>query len=100
MKQTDRASEPPSCLQPPVFMIGRDSSGHWVVQEPGGTRGGLFVNCGEALKFVKNENSAVRPHAVVWVGGILELNASFASAVRSDQQPADNTFSFRQRRVD
>ena len=98
MKQTDRASEPPSCLQPPVFMIGRDSSGHWVVQEPGGTRGGLFVSRGEALKFVKNEN-AVHLHAVVWVGGILELNASFAPAVRSDQQPADNTFSFRQRRV-
>jgi hypothetical protein len=79
-------------------MIGRDSRGHWVVQEPGGMLGGLFVNCSEALKFVKNANAAVRPHAVVWVSGILELNASFAPAVRSDQQPADNTFSFRQRR--
>ncbi len=98
MKQTDKASEPPSCLQPRIFLIGRDSRGHWVAQEPSGTRGGLFVSRGEALKFVKNEN-AVHLHAVVWASGILELNAGIAPAVRPDQRPADDTFSFRQRRV-
>ena len=97
MKQTDETSEPPSCLQPPVFMIGRDSRGYWVAQEPSGTRGGLFVNRGEALKFVKNEN-AVHPHAIVWISGILELNTGFAP-VRSGQQPADGAFSVRQRQV-
>lgn len=90
MKQTDKASEPPSCLQPPVFMIGRDSNGHWVAQEPSGTRGGLFVNRGEALKFVKSEN-AVHPHAVVWVNGILELNTGVAPVI-FDQEFVDNAF--------
>ena len=90
MKQTDKASEPPSCLQSPVFMIGRDSRGCWVAQEPSGTRGGLFVNRGEALKFVKSEN-AVRPHAVVWVSGNLELNTGVAP-VTFDQKFVDNAY--------
>jgi hypothetical protein len=76
-------------------MIGRDSRGHWVAQEPSGTRGGLFVNRGEALKFVKNEN-AVHPHAVVLVSGILELDTGVA-AVISDRKSVDNAF--RHRRV-
>jgi len=90
MKQTDKASEPPLCLQPPVFMIGRDSRGHWVAHEPSGRRGGLFVNRGEALKFVKTEN-AVHPHAVVWVSDILELDTGVA-AVIYDQKFVDNAF--------
>ncbi len=98
MKQSDKASEPPSCLHPPVFMLGRDSRGHWVAQEPSGTRGGLFVNRGEALKFVKSESS-VHPHAIVWVSGILELNTGFAPAVRSERKFADSSFSLRKRYI-
>jgi hypothetical protein len=98
MKQTEKAPEPPSRFRPPVFMIGQDSRGHWVAQEPSGTRGGLFVSRGEALKFAKSEGDA-HPHAIVWVSENLELNTGFAPAVRSDRQPADNSFSLRQRQV-
>ena len=78
MKQTEKAAEPPSCLQPPIFMIGRDSRGNWVAQEQSGARGGLFVDRAGALKFAKFE-SGNHPRAVVWVSGILELNTSAAA---------------------
>jgi hypothetical protein len=54
-------------------MIGRDSQGHWVVQDQSGLHGGLFVNRAQALKFALFENGH-RPQAVVMVPGILELN--------------------------
>lgn len=98
MKLTDKASEPPSCLQPSVFMIGQDCRGHWVAQESGGTRGGLFVSRGEALKFAKSEGD-VHLHAIVWVSGTLELNIGFASTGRLDPQASDKSFSFPHRRV-
>ena len=43
-------AEPPSCLRPPIFLIGQDSRGNWVARDQSGTRGGLFVNCTEALR--------------------------------------------------
>jgi hypothetical protein len=58
----------------------------------------LFVNRGEALKFIKSEGGT-RPHAIVWVSGILELNTGFAPTARSNQRPADGRFSFSQRRI-
>jgi hypothetical protein len=95
MEKAERVSEPPSCLLPPIFMIGRDSRGNWVAREQNGVCGGLFVNRAEALKFAKFE-SGDRPHAVVMVGGILELDTSSAAArVDALQQPGD----LRQRRA-
>jgi hypothetical protein len=47
-------SEPPSCLQP-VFMVGQDSRGNWVVRDQGGLRGGLFVGRAEALRYVRSK---------------------------------------------
>lgn len=96
MKQTDKASEPPSCLQPPIFMIGRDSRGNWVAQEQSGARGGLFVDRAGALKFAKSENGN-HPHAVVWVSGILELDTGPSSSVVSERRQDSN--SVRLRRV-
>lgn len=78
MEKAEPAAEPPSCLQPPIFMIGRDSKGHWVAQEKSGARGGLFINRAQALKFAKFE-SGDRPHAVVMISGILELDTSPAT---------------------
>lgn len=69
-----------------------------MAQEPSGTRGGLFVNRGEALKFAKSEGGP-HPHAIVWVSGILELNTGFAPTARSNQQPAHGRFSFSQQRI-
>jgi hypothetical protein len=82
MKQDEKAAEPPSCLRPPIFMIGRDSRGNWVAQEQSGMRGGLFIDRAGAMKFAKFE-SGNDPHAVVWVNGILELNTSAAAAISS-----------------
>lgn len=71
-----RHTEPPSpslCSQTPLFLIGRDRGGRWVVRDLHGLRGGLFVDRKEALKYALFENGN-RPHAVVMVPGILELN--------------------------
>ncbi|MGB6536550.1 MAG: hypothetical protein WBF58_11385 [Xanthobacteraceae bacterium] len=76
-----------SCLHPPIFMIGRDSRGNWVAQEQSGARGGFFVDRGGAIKFAKSENGN-RPHAIVWVRGILELKVGVAAIF--DQTRVDN----------
>ena len=66
--------EPPSIqFNPSLFMIGRDSQGHWVVQDQRGLHGGLFVDRTQALKFALFENGN-RPQAVVMVPEVLELN--------------------------
>jgi len=88
MDNTEKAAEPPSCLQPPIFMIGQDSKGNWVAQERNGVCGGLFVDRAGALKFAKSE-SGKYPHAVVWVSGVLELDISRALAIAAEQRSAD-----------
>ncbi len=72
MKEVQQA-EPPSLLRPPLFMIGQDQRGNWVVQDQRGTAGGLFVTRDAALQYVRAENG-YRPRAVVMVSGILELD--------------------------
>jgi hypothetical protein len=69
-------AEPPSPQSLPhssLFRIGKDSHGHWVVQDQEGLRGGLFVDRAEALKFAMFENGN-RPQAVIMVPGVLELD--------------------------
>ena len=70
-----KQAEPPSCLRPPLFMMGQDSRGNWVVQDQSAARGGLFVDRAEALRYVRSENGS-RPQAVVMVSGVLELDMS------------------------
>lgn len=88
MKKAEQASEPPSCLLPPIFMVGRDRGGHWVAQGKDGLRGGLFINRAEALKYAKFE-SGDYPHAVVMVSGTLELDTSCTTARANALQRAD-----------
>jgi hypothetical protein len=67
--------EPPSaqCSAPsPLFRVGKDSHGHWVVQDQKGLRGGIFVDRAEALKFAMFENGN-SPQAVIMVPGIFDL---------------------------
>jgi hypothetical protein len=71
--------------QAPWFLVGRDSRGNWVVQDPRGIRGGLFVNRDQALRFVRAENGN-RPGEFVMVGGVLELDVSKASATADSHQ--------------
>jgi hypothetical protein len=68
--------KPPSSTsrsRSPLFQIGRDSHGNWVVQDQRGLCGGLFVNRAEALKFALFENGN-RPQAVIMIPDVLELN--------------------------
>ena len=90
----DNDAEPPSCVKPPLFMIGKNSRGNWVVQDQNGVRGGLFVDRAEALRYVRFENGN-QPQAVVAVPGVLELDLSRKSMTAA--QSADNTT--RERRV-
>ena len=69
----DQQSEPPSWFRPPVFMVGQDGRGNWVVQDQKGMRGGLFVNREAALRYVRSENG-FKPQAVVVVSGGIELD--------------------------
>jgi hypothetical protein len=69
-------SKPPSASprsRSPLFFIGRNSCGNWVVQDQHHVCGGLFVDRTQALKFALFENGN-RPQAVVMVPGILELD--------------------------
>ena len=88
----NEAEEPPSCLRPPIFMIGQDSRGSWVVAEKGGLRGGLFVDRAQALRYICSEHGN-RPHAFVTVTGVLELNisqpATVAVMARQHRLPTD-----------
>jgi len=84
MKQREE-TEPPSSLQTPWFRVGRDSRGNWVVQDPRGVRGGLFVDRDQALRFVRAENGN-RPGGFVMAGGVLELDMSEASATADSRQ--------------
>jgi hypothetical protein len=68
-----KQAEPPSWLRPPLFMLGQNLRGNWVVQQRNGTRGGLFVDREAALRFIRAE-TGYRPQAVVMVSAILELD--------------------------
>jgi hypothetical protein len=54
------------------FLLGRNRAGQWVVQDPSGMWGGIFVDRSAALKFAMSENG--RPQAVVMVPHPLELD--------------------------
>ena len=82
-------AEPPSLRssEPPLFLIGKDSHGNWVVQDQSGLHGGLFVDRAEALKFAMFENGN-RPQAVIVVPGVLELDMN--AKPRAGQRSASN----------
>jgi hypothetical protein len=73
--------EPPNSnsLSRSLFLIGRNSRGQWVVRNQCGTRGGLFIDRAQALKFAMFENGH-RPQAVIMVPGVLELDINNAMA--------------------
>jgi hypothetical protein len=67
-----------------LLFIGTDSRGNWVVRDPAGLCGGLFVNRSEALHFAMLENGR-SPQAVIMVPGILEFSIGGpAKAVAKD----------------
>jgi hypothetical protein len=71
----EQQSEPPSWFRPPLFMVGQDRRGNWVVQDRKGMRGGLFVNREAAMRYVRSENG-FKPQTVVMVSGDFELDVN------------------------
>jgi hypothetical protein len=84
MKQAKQA-EPPSWFRPPVFTVGQNRRGNWVVRDQKGVCGGLFVSRDAALRFVRAENG-YRPQAVVMVSGNLELDMTGSAGTVSRHQ--------------
>jgi hypothetical protein len=62
---------------PAPFLIGRNSRGNWVVQDPDGLHGGLFVDRVQALKYAMSGDSR-GPRAVVMMPDGLELDLSIS----------------------
>jgi hypothetical protein len=71
-----KSDDPPS--RSPLFFIGRNRHGCWVLRDQSGARGGLFVSLAEAYRFALFE-SGNRPQAIVEVPGFLELELSGTS---------------------
>jgi hypothetical protein len=63
-----------------LFLVGRNSRGNWVVQDPAGLHGGLFVDRVHALKYAMS-GTANRPRAVIMVPDVLELDLSASPSV-------------------
>jgi len=63
-----------------ILLLGRNSRGHWVVQDQRHQCGGIFFNRADAIKFALFENRN-RPRAVIIVPGILELDMSGETGV-------------------
>ena len=68
MKAKRLHAQEPIRSENPIFLIGKNSSGNWVV-----LCGGLFIGQAAALKFALTENGN-RPEAVWVVPGVLELD--------------------------
>ena len=71
-------SAPPSAedgTAPHIFLVGRNSRGHWVAQDERGLRGGFFVDRSKAIRFAMDETGR-RPQAIRLVTGVLELDLS------------------------
>lgn len=84
MKQ-EQSAEPPSCPQAPLLMVGQDSHGNWVVRDQSGSRGGLFVDRLDALRYVRSENGN-RTQVYVAVSGTFELEMTLAPDTGALQQ--------------
>jgi hypothetical protein len=67
-------------------MVGQDSHGNWVVQDQDRTRGGLFVDRADALRFVRAEN-ANRTQAYIAVSGVFELDMARRAASARQRIP-------------
>ena len=68
-----KPTKPSSSSRASLLLIGQNSRENWVVRDQRGLRGGLFVDRAEALRFAMFENGN-RPHAVIMVPGIFELD--------------------------
>ncbi len=78
-----KRQEPPSTAshsKSPLFFIGKNSRGNWVVQDQHHHCGGLFIDRIAALRFALFENGN-QPRAVIMVPGVLELDLNGSPSV-------------------
>ena len=71
----DECSCSPASAKSPLFRVGRNSHGDWVVEDESGRYGGIFVDRSEAVKYALFE-SGYRQPAVLMIPGIMELDMS------------------------
>ena len=71
----DRCSCSPESAKSPLFRVGRNSHGDWIVQDETGRYGGIFVDRSEALKYALFENGH-RHQAIMLIPDIMELDLS------------------------
>ena len=91
--------EPPSAKshsRSPLFFIGKNSRGNWVVQDQQHLSGGLFIDRAAALRFALFENGN-QPQSVIMVPGVLELDLT--SSPRIMQQPQTSADASRERQA-
>jgi hypothetical protein len=66
--------EPPSCSGPSaIVFLGKNSRGHWVVQQQNGLYGGLFASRAQAVKYALFENGH-HPETIVELSRAMELD--------------------------
>ena len=73
-----KQGETPSLFRPPVFMVGQDRRGNWVVRDQKANAGGLFVTRDAALRYVRSE-CGYQPRTVIMISGNFELDMSRAA---------------------
>jgi hypothetical protein len=59
----------------PMFVVGQDDEGHWIVRDSRGLSGGLFVDKAAAIRFAAFESNR-RPQAVLFVPEHIRLSLS------------------------
>ncbi|HEY1541737.1 MAG TPA: hypothetical protein VGG01_04965 [Xanthobacteraceae bacterium] len=91
-----KQSEPPSTdgvTAPNIFLVGRDSRGHWVVQDERGLCGGLFVDRNKAIRFAMDETGR-QPQAIKMMPGVLELDMSRPAGKNPPSSPPQPSSDF------
>ena len=70
----EKQTEPPSWLRSPLFMLGQDLRGNWVVREQKGALAAVCLSIARRhCAFIRTETGR-QPQAIVMVSGILELD--------------------------
>ena len=68
------ASKSASKLNEPLFLLGQNGQGQWVIREMHGRMEGLFADRKEAIRFALYESGCRNP-AVIPINGPLEMQA-------------------------
>ena len=89
-----KQAEPPSPSQV-VFLVGRNSRGHWVAQDRNGLYGGLFVSRAAAVSYAMFENGH-NPAAVISTPDIIELQILGRQPSSASQHTAEGDGAARQ----